>query len=107
MKEHVKDTGCEVADITMASCLRRLVPTDLSADIQKKSRIVRYSALKWYIINQVGLRLCYDQIRPKNVPNGVEPMDTSLAEHCSEEETVETLGSDESRSLCSEKQRQM
>ena len=34
LKEHVKDTGCEVADITMANCLRRLVPTDPFADLQ-------------------------------------------------------------------------
>ena len=29
LKEHVKDTGREVADIAMANYLRRLVPTDL------------------------------------------------------------------------------
>ena len=55
-KEHVKDTGCEVADITMANCLRRLVPPDLSADFQKMSHIVRYGDVKRYIIDQVGLR---------------------------------------------------
>ena len=63
-KEHVKDIGCEVADITMANCLRRLVPTDLCADLQKMSHIVRYGDVKKYIIDQVGLQLCYDQQRP-------------------------------------------
>ena len=46
LKEHVKDSGCEVADITMANCLRQLVPTDLSADLQKMSRIVCCSDVK-------------------------------------------------------------
>ena len=46
LKEHVKDTGYEVADITMTNCSRRLVPTDLSADLQKMSHIVRYSDVK-------------------------------------------------------------
>ena len=69
----VKDNGCEVADITMANCLRRLVPPDLSAEPQKVSHIVRYSDVKKYIIDQVGLRLCYDQKRQKGDPNGVEP----------------------------------
>ena len=96
LKEHVKDTGCEVADITMANCLERLVPSDLSGDIQKMSHIVRYSDVKRYIIDQVGLRLCYDQERPKSVPNGVKPMDTSLTEHYNDEETGETLDNDES-----------
>ena len=41
----------------MANCLRRLLPTDLSADIQKMSHIVRYSDVKRYVIDQVGLRL--------------------------------------------------
>ena len=41
LKEHVMDTGCEVADITMANCLRRLVHPHLSADFQKMSHIVR------------------------------------------------------------------
>ena len=44
----------------MANCLRRLVPTDLSADLQ---HIVRYSDVKKYVIDQVGLWLCYDQKR--------------------------------------------
>ena len=62
-KEHVKDTGCEVVDITMSNCLIRLVPTDLSADLQKMLHIVRYTDLKKYIIDQVGSRLCHDQKR--------------------------------------------
>ena len=61
LKEHIKDTGCEVADITMANCLRRLVPIDLSADLQMMSHIVRYSNVKRYIIDQAGLQQCYDQ----------------------------------------------
>ena len=80
LKEHVKDTGCDVADITIANCLRRLVPADLSADLQKMSHFVSYIDVKKYIIDQVGLRLCHDQIRSKGDPNGVQPMDTSLAE---------------------------
>ena len=43
LKENVKDTGCDVAYTTMANCLRRLVPTNLSADLQKMSHIVRCS----------------------------------------------------------------
>ena len=86
LKEHVKDTGCEVADITMASCLRRWVPTDLSADLQKMS----------HIIDQVGLRLCYDEMRPKSDPNGIKAMDTSLAENYNDDETGEILDNDES-----------
>ena len=43
VKENVKDTGCDVADTTMANCLRRIVPIDLSADLQKMSHIVRCS----------------------------------------------------------------
>ena len=61
------------ADITMANW-RRLVPTDLSADLQKMSHIVRCSDVKKYITDQVGLRLCHDQKRPKSDPNGVKPM---------------------------------
>ena len=71
LKEHVKDTGCEEADITMASCLGRWVSTDLSADLQKMSHIVRCSDVKRYIIDHVGLRLCYVEKRPKSDPNGV------------------------------------
>ena len=94
VKEHVKHTGCEVADITMANCLRRLVPADLSADLR---HIVRYSDVKKrYIIDQVGLRLCYDQKRAKGDPHGAKPMHTSLAKHYNEEESGETLGNDES-----------
>ena len=96
LKEHVKDTGCEVADITMANCWRRLVPTDQSADQQKTSHMVRCSDVKKNIIGQVGLRLCNDQNRSKGDPNCVKPMDTSLAEHSNEEESGETLGNDES-----------
>ena len=96
LKEHVKDTGCEVADIIMANCLRRLVPTDLHADLQKMSHIVRYSDVKKYIIDQVGLRQCYDQKSPTGDPNGVKPMDRSLAEHYNEEESGQTLGNGES-----------
>ena len=96
LKEHVKDSGCEVAESTMASCLRRLVPTALYQDLQKMSHIVRYSDAKKYIIDQVGLRLCYDQKRSKGDPHGVKPMDTSLAEHCNDENKGETLGNDES-----------
>ena len=96
LKEHVKDTGCEVADITMANCLRRLVPTDLSADQQKMSHMVRCSDVKKNIIGQVGLRLCNDRKRSKCDPNCVKPMDTSLAEHSNEEDSGETCGNDES-----------
>ena len=46
LKEHVMDTGCEAADITMANCLRRLVHPRLSADFQKMSHIVRYIDVK-------------------------------------------------------------
>ena len=60
LKEHVKDAGCEVADVTVASGLRRLVPTDFSAELHKNLHIVRYSDVK-YIIFQVCLRLCYDK----------------------------------------------
>ena len=96
MQEHVKDTGCEVADIAMANCLRRLVPVDLSADHQKMTHIVRYSDVKKYINYQVGLRLRYDRKRPKSDPTGVKPMDTSLTERYNDDETGETLGNDES-----------
>ena len=89
------DTGCEVADITMANCLRRLVHPHLSADFQKMSHIVGCCDVN-YIIDQVGLRLCHDQERPKSEPNGVKPMDTSLAVHCHDDETGETHGNDES-----------
>ena len=86
LKEHVKDTGLEVADITMANCLRRLVPTDLYADLQKMSHIVLYSDVKRYIIDQVGLRICHDSRRQKLEHQGPVPMDTSLAEtHYNEE----------------------
>ena len=86
LKEHVKDTGREVADITMANCLRRLVPTDLYADLQKMSHIVLYSDIKRYIIDQVGLRICHDPRRQKLEHQGPVPMDTSLAEtHYNEE----------------------
>ena len=46
LEENVKDIGCDVADSTMANCLRRIVPTNLSADLQKMSHIVRYSDLQ-------------------------------------------------------------
>ena len=46
LKEHVMDNGCDVADITMANCVRCPVLLDLSADIQKMSHIVRYGDLK-------------------------------------------------------------
>ena len=86
LKEHVKDTGREVADITMANCLRRLVPTDLYADLQKMSHIVLYSDVKRYIIDQVGLRICHNSRRQKLEHQGPVPMDTSLAEtHYNEE----------------------
>ena len=89
LKEHVKDTGREVADITMANCLRRLVPTDLYADLQKMSHIVLYSDIKRYIIDQVGLRICHDPRRQKLEHQGPVPMDTSLAEtHYNEESGV-------------------
>ena len=68
-----KRAGCDVADITMVNCLRRLVPVDLNADLQKMSHIVRYGDVKKYLIDQVGLRLCYDQKRSKGDPNGYEP----------------------------------
>ena len=84
LKEHVKDIGCEVADITTGFHLIFL------------QTIVRYSDVKKYTIDQVGLRLCYDQTRPKRDPNGVKPMETSLAEHHNDDETGETLGNDES-----------
>ena len=61
LKDHVKDTRCEVADITMANSLRRLVPADQPADQQKMSHMVRCSDVKKNIIGQVGLRLCNDQ----------------------------------------------
>ena len=50
LKEHVKDTGCDVADITMANCLRRLVPANVSADLQKMSHFVSYIDVKKYIM---------------------------------------------------------
>ena len=96
LKEDVKDTGREVPDITMARCLRRRVPTDWFADLQKMSHAVLYSDVKKYIIDHVGLRLCYDQNRSKADPTGVKPMDTSLAEHCNEEESGEALSNVES-----------
>ena len=49
LKEDVKDIGCEVADITTGFHLIFL------------QTIVRYSDVKKYTIDQVGLRLCYDQ----------------------------------------------
>ena len=88
LKEHVMDTICEVADIAMANCLRRLVPLDLSAHLQKMSHLVRYSDVKKYIIDQVGLRLCHDQEHPKSDPNWVKPMDTSLAEHYHDDKSL-------------------
>ena len=96
LKEHVKDTGCEVADITVANCLRRVVLRDLSPDLQKMSHIVRDSDVRKYFLDQVGLRLCHDQKRPKSDPNDVKPMDRSLAEHYNGDETGETSGNDES-----------
>ena len=63
------------------------------------SHIVCCSDVKKYIIDQVGLRLCYDQERSQSDPNGVKPMDTSLAEHYNEEETGETPENDESDHL--------
>ena len=57
LEEHVKDAGCEVADITMANFLRRLLPADLSADLEKMSHIARCRDVKKCIIDQVGLRL--------------------------------------------------
>ena len=84
LKEHVKDIGCEVANITTGFHLIFL------------QTIVRFSDVKKYTIDQVGLRLCYDQKRPKRDPNGVKPMETSLAEHHNDDETGETLGNDES-----------
>ena len=77
LKEHVKDIGCEVADITTGFHLIFL------------QSIVRYSNVNKYTIDQVGLRLCYDQKRPKRDPNGVKPMETSLAEHVNDDETGE------------------
>ena len=76
------ELAVRAADITMTNCLRRLVHLVLSADLHKMSHIVRRSNVKRYIIDQVGLRLRHDQERPKSDPNGVKPMDTSLAEHC-------------------------
>ena len=46
LKEHVMDNGCELADVTMANCVRCPVLLDLSEDIQKMSHIVRYGDLK-------------------------------------------------------------
>ena len=69
-----------MADITMANCLRRLVPTDLYADLQKMSHIVLYSDVKRYIIDQVGLRICHGSRRQKLEHQGPVPIDTSLAE---------------------------
>ena len=84
LKEHVKDIGCKVADITTGIHLIFL------------QTIVRYSDVKKYTIDQVGLRLCYDQRLPKRDPNGVKPVETSLAEHYNHDETGETLDNDES-----------
>ena len=39
--------------------------------------------------------MCHNQERPESDPNGVKPLDTSLAEHCHDEETGDTLGNDE------------
>ena len=46
LKEHVKDAGCEVANVTVASGLRQLVPTDFSADLHENLHIVRYNDVK-------------------------------------------------------------
>ena len=91
LEEHDLDTGCEVADITMANCLRRLVDPCLSADFLKMSHTVRCCNVKKNIIDQVGLRLCHDQERPKGEPNGVKPLDTSFAAQSHDDETGETL----------------
>ena len=82
LKEHVKDTGCDVANITMATGVRRLVPADLNADLEKMSHIVRYSDVKKYIIDQVRSRPCYDQKRTKSDPIGVKPMDARAPNWC-------------------------
>ena len=79
----------------MANCLRRMVLPDLSTDLQKMLHIVRDSDVRKYFIDQVGLRLCHDQKRPKSDPNGVKPMDRSLAEQYNGDET-ETSGNVES-----------
>ena len=83
LKEHFKDTGYDVTDITMANWLRRLVPTESPCRAEVVSHR-RYSDVKKYIIDQVGLRLCNDQKRQNCDPNGVKLVDTSLAEHYNE-----------------------
>ena len=77
---HVKDTGRELSDTTMANCLRILVPTDLYADLQQMSHIVSYSGVKRYIVDQVSLHICRDPSRQKLEHQGPASMDTNIAE---------------------------
>ena len=74
-------------EAALANCLRRLVPTDLYADLQNMSHIVLYSDVKRYIIDQVGLRICHDPRRQKIEHQGPVSMDTSLAETHYDEES--------------------
>ena len=68
--EHVIDTGREVPDITMANGLRRLVPMNLYANLQKMSRIVLYSDAKWSIKENVdGRETKHRKRRTENPPD--------------------------------------
>ena len=60
MQEHENDTGLAVADITMASCLRKIVPDDVCEKLQKMSDKVLYSDVKKFIIDYVGLHTSHD-----------------------------------------------
>ena len=57
-----QDAGREMADISMANSLRRLVPIDLYADFFKN---VPHRVKRCIIIDQVGLRIWHDLNRQK------------------------------------------
>ena len=54
-----KKDAHEVAGITIASCLRKLLPTDLREHLRKMSHMVLYCDVKKFVINQVGVPMIH------------------------------------------------